>query len=100
MAEPTQKELLVKLTGKVDHIISKQEDMKTKQDNMDLRLHDIQIDISGTSSEPERGITFRLRQAEKCIATIKKKQYRIFVWGIVIFSILGLAFQAVKLIIG
>lgn len=98
--ELTQKELLVNLTGKVDHIIEKQDKMKLKQDDMDLRLYDIHIDISGTKTEPERGLSFRMRQAEKCIATIKKKQYRIFVWGVVIFTFLGLVFQAAKYILG
>ena len=96
MAEPTQKELLQTLVKDVKHIMVKQDNMRTKQDSMDLVQNNILIELSGTSLEPGRGVVPRLIQAEECIVEIKKKQYKIFTWGIVIVGGLNLLFLGIK----
>ncbi len=56
MAEPTTKELLITLVGDVKHIKDKQDKMKLKQDDMDLRFNNIETELIGTSMDPERGM--------------------------------------------
>jgi len=96
MAEPTQKEMLATLVKDVKYIMAKQGEMKQKQDNMDLKINNIEIELSGTSMEPGRGVVHRLIKAEECISSIKKKQYKIFTWGVVIITLLNIIFLSVK----
>ena len=89
MSEPTERELLQELVHDVKHIKDKQDHMKEKQDSMDLRLNEVVIELKGTSMDPERGLVNRVKQNEKCIATIKKKQYKIFTWAVVLVAVLN-----------
>lgn len=99
MAEPTQKEMLQTLVRDVKHMIVKQGNMETKQDNMELIVNDIKIELSGTSLEPERGMVYRLRKAEQCLINIKKKQYKINMVGIIAIAAANLLFLAIKSLI-
>lgn len=96
MSEPTVKEMLRSLDGKVDHMIGKQDKMKTKQDKMETVQNNILIELSGTTMEPERGMVYRLRQAEECLARIKKKQYKINMVGVIAIAAANLLFLAIK----
>lgn len=90
MSDPTQKEMLTQLVRDVKHIMDKQDKMKIKQDDMELVLHDVQIDISGTITDPSRGIVFRVGKNEECIASMRKKQTRIVTWGVTIFGLINI----------
>ena len=96
MVNPTQKEMLTTLVRDVKHIKDKQDKMKTKQDTMELTVNDIKIELSGTTMEPERGMVYRLRQAEECLARIKRKQYKINMVGVMAIAGANLLFLAIK----
>ena len=99
MVEPTQKEMLHTLIGKVDHVIEKQDDIKTKQDNMELVVNDIKIELVGTKMDPERGMVSRLKKAENCLIEIKKKQYKITTVGVVVITAANIALMVVRTLI-
>jgi len=96
MAEPTQREMLQTLVRDVGYIKKKQDIMQGNQDDMKLVQNDMLIELKGTSMEPGRGVVPRLIQVEKCVASIKKKQYKIFTWGVVIIAGLNLLFLGLK----
>lgn len=96
---PTQKEMLQHILKDLGGMKKTQDHMKQKQDDMDLRLHDLIIDLQGTSRDPDRGLIPRVKQNERCIRSIKNKQYKIFVWGIVIFTIVTLIFEELRTLV-
>ena len=87
MADQSQKEMLVQLVNDVSYIKDKQEKMKAKQDNMELAVHDVLIELTGTSADPNRGIIPRVLANEKCISTIKKRQFKALTWFTTLFTI-------------
>jgi len=96
---PTQEELIKQISENVTHIMNEQDIMKSEQNKMKLILHDVKIDLCGTKADPERGLVPRLRQAERCISSIKKKQYKIVVWSVVIVTSVSVLFEAIRLFI-
>ena len=99
MAELTEREMLLQLIDKVDHISDKQDKMKVKQDDMDLRFNNVEIELCGTSLEPERGIVSRVRQNEKCIVKIKKEQFKLYTWALVLVAAINAAFIGLKALV-
>lgn len=89
MTNLTQKEMIQTILGDVQEVMVRQGTMEKKLDN-------IEIDLGGTEREPERGVIPRLQKAERCIGEIKKKQYRILTWGVVIITSANLLFVAIK----
>jgi len=83
MAELTQRQMLVTLVEDVKHI-------KGKQDDMDEKLVNIDIELTGTSYDKTKGIVPRLNKAEENITDMKKKQTKIFIWGFAIFGSINL----------
>ena len=77
MPEPTQKQVLQEILGEVQEV-------KTRQKTMERKLDNIEIELGGTEREPGRGVIPRLQQVEKCVGVIKKKQYKIFTWAMVV----------------
>jgi len=96
MAESTQKEMLQKLVLDVGYIMKKQDIMELKQDKMQLAQNSLKVELVGTEMDPDRGFVPRLIKVEKSVEVIKKKQYKIFTWGIVIIGVLNLLFLGIK----
>ncbi len=96
MAELTQRQMLVTLVEDVKHI-------KGKQDCIDKKLANIDIELTGTSYDKSKGIVPRLNKAEISIINMKRKQAKIVIWGFAIFgciNIIGVIVIIVNNIIG
>jgi hypothetical protein len=89
MVEMTQRQMLRKIVEDVDEV-------KIRQETMEKKLDNIEIDLGGTRLEPGRGVVQRLVQAEKCISEIKKKQFKIFTWVAVITVGLNTLYIGIK----
>ena len=90
MAEPTTRQLLTGLVSDVKHIKDKQDKMKSKQDDMDLRFNNIEVELIGTKMDPERGMVPRVKKNETDIITIKKNQNKIITWGATILGAINI----------
>jgi len=99
MTEPTQKEMLRTLIGKIDNMCKKQNGMDKKQDGMESVLNDVKIELTGTKMDPERGMIPWLIKAEKCLIDIKKKQYKITTVGVVVITAANLALMVIRTMI-
>ena len=91
MAVLTQRQMLETLVEDVRHIKGKQSILEEKQDGMDLKLTNIDIELTGTSYDKTKGIVPRLNRAERCITEMKKRQAKITAWGGAIFGVITIA---------
>lgn len=79
------------------------EEILVKQDEQGKLLTEMDVALRGPNYDPEDGgLLQEVHKNTGCIAAMKKKQHKIFTWGITLFGALNIAgivfaiFRAIK----